>query len=73
MAIYKVSYVTVDHNNPGSIMNQDRMPQKGDHIWLRNDEFEVIEVLELVPPRGEFHYIHASCRRIAKTRTRKKK
>jgi hypothetical protein len=62
MAIYKVSYVIVGDDNPGTIMNQDYMPRKGELIKLRNEAFEIIEVLELVPPRGEFHYIHVTCR-----------
>ena len=62
MAIYKVSYVIIDSDNPGTILNQDTMPQKGDKVALGNAFYEVVEVLELVPPRGEFHYIHVTCR-----------
>jgi hypothetical protein len=62
MAIYKVSYVIVSDDHPGMIVNQDHMPQKGEYVQLGNDTFEVIEVLELVPPRGDFYYIHVTCR-----------
>jgi hypothetical protein len=61
MAIYKVSYVIVGKDHPGTILNQEKMPQKGDEVKLGNELFEIIEVLELVPPRGEFHYIHVTC------------
>jgi len=62
MAIYKVSYVIIGNDNPGVILNQEKMPLKGERVQLGNAFFEVIEVLELVPPRGDFHYIHVTCR-----------
>jgi hypothetical protein len=62
MAIYKVSYVIIGNDNPGTILNQETMPQKGEKVQLGNEFFEVVEVLELVPPRGDFHYIHVTCR-----------
>jgi hypothetical protein len=68
MAIYKVSYVIVDNDHPGTILNQDHLPQSGDRVKLGNEFFEVIEVLELVPPRGEFRYIHVTCRPSGKKR-----
>ncbi len=64
MAIYKVSYVIIGNDNPGTILNQETMPQKGEKVQLGSDFFEVVEVLELVPPRGDFHYIHVTCRPI---------
>ena len=66
MAIYKVSYVIVGIDHPGMILNQEEMPKKGETVTLGDKKFEVIEVLELVPPRGEFHYIHVTCRPPAK-------
>lgn len=72
MAIYKVSYVVIDSKEPGSIINQESLPQVGEHVRLRNKKFEVIEVLELIPPRGEFHYIHVTCRLLPKTTPIKK-
>jgi len=73
MAIYKVSYVIVGIDHPGMILNQGEMPQKGETIQLGDNKFEVIEVLELVPPRGDFHYIHVTCRPAAKNVKGKKK
>lgn len=70
MAIYKVSYVIVGKDHPGTILNQDHMPRVGDEVQLGNETFEIIEVLELVPPRGEFHYIHVTCRPAEKRRKR---
>ena len=68
MAIYKVSYVIIGNDNPGTILNQETMPQKGGEVKLGNETFEVVEVLELVPPRGDFHYIHVTCRPIKGTK-----
>jgi hypothetical protein len=50
MTIYKVSYVIIGNDNPGAIMNQEQMPVKGETVCIRNELFEVLEVLELVPP-----------------------
>ena len=61
MAIYKVSYVIIGNDNPGTILNQKHLPQKGEQVKLGKDLFEVLEVFELMPPRGEFHYIHVTC------------
>ncbi len=64
MAIYKVSYVIIDKDNPGTILNQSYAPHEGEIVQLGNELFEIIEVLELVPPRGEFHYIHVTCKAV---------
>jgi len=64
MAIYKTSYVIIGADNPGTILNQDHMPRKGELVTLNKEKFEITEVLELVPPRGNFHYIHVTCRPI---------
>lgn len=60
--IYKVSYVVIGQPHPGEIVNQDAPPYVGDRVKLGNDLFEVIEVIDLAPPRGNFAYLHATCR-----------
>lgn len=67
MAIYKVSYVIIGNDNPGTILNQDQPPQAGDQVQLGRQTYQIVEVLELIPPRGEFHYIHATCRPLQKS------
>lgn len=62
MAVYKVSYVITGSEHPGAILNKKDAPKVGDSIKLGDEIFEVIEVIELMPPRGEFHYMHATCR-----------
>ena len=60
--IYKVSYVVVGGEHPGAIANVDTPPQVGDRVTLGNNEFEIVEILELMPPRGEFSFLHATCK-----------
>ena len=58
--IYKVSYVVVGGDYPGAIVNQDTPPQLGEVVELGEDEFEIIEVTDLIPPQGDFAYLHVS-------------
>lgn len=64
MTIYKVSCVVTGSNHPGAIINRQERPNVGDTIKLGSNTFEVIEVLDLLPPRGEFHYLHVTCKMI---------
>jgi len=66
MNVYKVSYVVIGSEHPGAIMNRDHAPVVGERITLGEHEFEVIEVLNLMPPRGDFHYIHATVQLVKK-------
>jgi len=60
--IYKVSYVVIGKPHPGEIVNMDSPPRVGDQVQLGDETFEVIEVVDLIPPRGEFAYLHVTCR-----------
>lgn len=62
MPVYKVSYVVTGSEHPGAIVNRDHAPFVGEEITLGEFKFQVIEVMDLMPPRGEFHYIHATIR-----------
>ena len=62
MAVWKVSYVVKGSSQPGGIMNLDHAPEPGEVIEIGDDQLEVLEALELIPPRGDFHYIHATCK-----------
>jgi len=61
-AIYKVSYVVIGESHPGAILNTDRKPTVGDHITLGGREFILVEIVDLMPARGEFHFLHATLR-----------
>ncbi|MFN2132017.1 MAG: hypothetical protein ACK2VD_15910 [Anaerolineae bacterium] len=60
--IYKVSFVVQGGTHPGGIQNFDKRPEIGDRLELGKNTFEIIEVLEIIPPRGEFGYLHATCK-----------
>jgi hypothetical protein len=59
--IYKVSYVVIGGEHPGAIANADQPPHVGDIVTLGKHQFRILEVLELMPPRGEFSFLHATC------------
>jgi len=61
MAIWKVSYVIRGSSKAGGIVNLDHAPEPGEFLEIGRDQLEVLESLELIPPRGEFHYIHVTC------------
>ncbi len=62
MAVYKVSVVVTGGNYPGAILNLKQEPKVGELVKLGEDEFVVTEVLQLMPPRGDFHFLHITCR-----------
>jgi hypothetical protein len=66
MAVYKVSYVVSGSEHPGAIINREHAPFVGERITLGDELFEVLEVLDLMPPSDEFYYIHATVRLIKK-------
>ena len=61
MAVYKISYVVSGSGHLGAIVNLDRSPHVGEQVRLGNKWFEVAVVMDLIPHRGEFHNIHATC------------
>jgi hypothetical protein len=60
--IYKVSFVVPGRRDVGGIQNIDREPRPGDRVRIGHQTFEVVEVTELMPPRGDFAYLHATCK-----------
>jgi hypothetical protein len=60
--VYKVSLVIPGMEHGGAILNLPERPQVGDRLKLGEIEVEVIEVMDLLPPRGNFQYLHATCR-----------
>jgi len=58
--VFKVSYVVRGEDHPGAILNVDERPEVGDKVKLGRRAFEVLEVLELIPPRGTFHFLHVT-------------
>jgi hypothetical protein len=62
MVICKISYTIVESDNPGGIINLEQHPNVGDKIQVGELTLEILEVIELLPPRGNFHYLHVTCK-----------
>nr|MBN1229915.1 hypothetical protein [Anaerolineae bacterium] len=67
--IYKVSYVVIGGEHPGAIANADEPPKVGDIVKLGRHEFKVLDVMELMPPRGGFAFLHATCQMLPSSET----
>ena len=59
---YKVSYVVEGGKHSGAIINVDDEPHVGDEVNFDGHIFEIIELMELMPPAGDFGFLHATCR-----------
>jgi len=59
--IYKVSYVVSHGEHPGAIINQNSPPEVGQKIQLGKEWFKITEVQDLLPPQGDFAYLHVDC------------
>lgn len=62
--IYKVSYVVIDRSHPGAIVNETTKPEPGKQIQIGDESFEVVEVYEMMPQRGDFQFLHATIKRV---------
>ena len=62
--IYKVSYAVIGKPHLGTMIDLDTEPQVGDQVQLGADDelCEIIEVQDLMPPMGDFAYLHVTCR-----------
>lgn len=61
MTTYKISYLVPEGNHPGGIVNSEDKPQEGSIFHVGDEAFEVREVVELMPPHGDFQYLHVTC------------
>jgi len=62
MAVWKVSYVVKGSELPGGIINLNHNPETGEILTIGGVNLEILEVFELIPPKRDFHYVHATCR-----------
>ena len=69
--IYKVSFVVLGDAHPGGIQNLDHQPVVGEELVAGDLRFEIVEVMELLPPFGDYSYLHATCRRVENTQAEK--
>ena len=58
---YKVSFVVLGGEHPGAIVNLDTPPEVGDEITFDGRVFNILEITELMPPVGDFGFLHATC------------
>lgn len=58
--IYKVSYVVQGGKYPGGIKNVTERPIPGEIVQIGPLEFEIVEVHEIMPPREDFQFLHAT-------------
>ncbi|HEX2905470.1 MAG TPA: hypothetical protein VHO69_01315 [Phototrophicaceae bacterium] len=58
--IFKVSYVVVGGEFPGGIRNEPERPQVGDTVQIGRLKFQVVEIHEIIPPRDDFQFLHAT-------------
>lgn len=61
---YQVSYVVIGGGHPGAIVSEQKRPQVGDRVEFGQSAFEVVEVFEVMPPRGDFAFLHATVRAV---------
>lgn len=61
-SFYKVSYVVQGGEHPGAIINIDKKPEVGEELSFDGRIFEIVEIVELMPPVGSFGFLHATCR-----------
>ncbi|MBZ0319315.1 MAG: hypothetical protein K8L91_23085 [Anaerolineae bacterium] len=66
--VYKVSYVVLGGAHPGAIINQFEQPKVGGHVKIGKNTFEIVEVNELMPARGDFAFLHATVKQIRKSK-----
>lgn len=69
--IYKVSYVIVGDKHKGGIKNQIDRPQVGDKVRFGRETYQVTEVQEIMPPRDDFQFLHATAKPYEKKQTGK--
>jgi hypothetical protein len=62
--IYKVSYAVIGKPHLGTMVDQDVAPQVGEQIPMGADDelCEILEVQDLMPPMGDFAYLHVTCK-----------
>jgi hypothetical protein len=58
----KVSIDLPGSPRAGAIIDLPAIPNVGDQVALGDSIVEVLEVMELLPPRGDFRFVHANGR-----------
>ena len=62
--VCKLSIVIPGSPQSGAIINTSALPQVGDRLPVGDRMVEVLEIKELLPPSGNFHFVHVTCREV---------
>lgn len=63
--VCKLSVVIPGSEHAGAIIDTPAVPNVGDQLALGDSLVEVLEVMELLPPRGDFRFVHATCKLVS--------
>lgn len=66
MPVYKLSIVVPGRRDIGGILNLEKEPKSDDTILLGREAYKIVDIVELMPPRGNFVYLHAICQPLEK-------
>lgn len=61
MTVYKLSLVVPGRRDLGGVQEFDQEPKPGDSVWLGQEKYQIVEVVELMRPRNETIFLHATC------------
>lgn len=64
MMTYKVSYVVIGGGHPGAIVNELERPVVGGYVQIGKNIFEIVEIAEVMPPRDDFAFLHATVKAV---------
>ena len=65
--VCKLSIVIPSSEHAGAIIDTPAIPNVGDHLTVGDVTVEVLEVMELLPPRGDFWFVHATCKVVSES------
>jgi hypothetical protein len=65
--IYKISVIVPGRPDVGGILNVETRPEPGETLQIGGETLDILEVVELMPPRGEFGFLHVECKLVEKS------
>ncbi len=65
MTTYKLSIVVPGRRDLGAVHHLNQEPKPGDPVWLNQEKYEIVELVELMRPQNETIYLHATCQPVS--------
>jgi hypothetical protein len=62
--VCKLSIVIPGSPHSGAILNTTTLPQVGDRLPVGDIVVEVVELKELLPASGNFHFVHVTAKEV---------